>query len=91
MNQLSRIWDSTLLSGSAVYQIDGCLYRFLYCDPYTSIQAPKYRFRPLSGQRKRSDLVLNRKQLTIRCYEVLLMKANHNASAADASIQLGLF
>ncbi len=68
MNNLSLVYDSTLLTQSKVYQIDRTLYQFLYRTG--TIQAPQYIFRPLAGQRKKADLKLNHKALTNRCYEV---------------------
>jgi len=91
MNKLNRVYDSTLLTSSATYQIDGCLYQYLGKDPYGSIKSPKFRFKPLAGQRKHCELVLNYKQLILRAYEVEGMKVNCNASATDSSVQLSLF
>ena len=91
MNQLNRIYDSTLLKSTATYQIDGCLYHYAGQDPYATIQAPKYKFIPLAGQRRRSDLVLNRTKLLTRVYEVEGMTVSRNATTTDTSVQLGLF
>jgi hypothetical protein len=70
-NELVRVHDPTLLSKSAVYQIDGYLYHFLMLDPFSNINVPRYEFSPLNGQRRRKNLTLNRKQLLIKVYEVL--------------------
>ncbi|MBW4565563.1 MAG: hypothetical protein KME32_31675 [Mojavia pulchra JT2-VF2] len=68
MNNLNRVYDSTLLSKSKVYQIERTLYQYLY--QTGTIRAPQYIFRPLAGQRKKADLKLNHKALTTRCYQV---------------------
>jgi len=91
MNQLNRIYDATLLSRSVVYQIDCCLYNFVGKDPYASIQAPKYQFQPLPGQKRRSELVLNHRQLKAKVYSVEGMKVSDNATATKVGVQLSLF
>lgn len=89
MRQLTRIWDSTALSKSLVYHIDGCLYRFLYSDPYARVDHPQYLFRPLAGQRRKADLQLNHRQLTAKVYEVEGMQAR-NATVEGNGIQMTL-
>jgi hypothetical protein len=91
MNEPTLVYDSTLLKTSAVYQIEGCLYRFLWKDPYSTISAPKYVFRPINGQRRQKDLSINRRQLLSRVYEVPGMQVQSNATASESSVQLGLF
>ncbi len=91
MIQLNRVYDSTSLKSDATYQIDGCLYRFLYKDPYSSVNAPRYKFQAWVGQRRRSDLILNHRQLTSKVYEVEGMLASRNVTATDAAVQLSLF
>lgn len=88
MNNLSRVHDSTLLTNSKVYQIDRTLYQYLY--KTGTIQHPKYHFRPLSGQRKKADLLLNHKTLTTRCYEVAGMRTNASV-ISQKSLQLSIF
>jgi len=88
MNNLSRVYDSTLLTNSKVYQIDRTLYQYLY--KTGTIQHPKYHFRPLSGQRKKADLLLNHKALTTRCYEVSNMSTNASVISQE-SLQLSIF
>lgn len=88
MNGLSIVYDSTLLTNAKVYQIDRTLYQYLY--KTGTIQAPKYHFRPLAGQRKKADLLLNQKQLTTRCYEVSGMSTNALVISQE-SLQLSLF
>lgn len=90
MQKLNCIYDSTELKRSATYQIDGCLYCFLGKKPYSSIQAPKYKFQPLPGQKRRSDLILNRRQLISRVYEVEGMQVSRNSTATATSVQLSL-
>jgi hypothetical protein len=88
MNNLSRVYDSTLLTNSKVYQIDRTLYQYLF--KTGTIQHPKYHFRPLSGQRKKADLLLNHKVLTTRCYEVTGMSTNARVISQE-SLQLSIF
>ncbi|WP_322720729.1 hypothetical protein [Nostoc sp. ChiQUE02] len=88
MNNLSRVYDSTLLTNSKVYQIDRTLYQYLY--KTGTIQHPKYHFRPLAGQRKKADLLLNYKALTTRCYEVSGMSTNARVISQE-SLQLSIF
>ncbi|MBD2415703.1 hypothetical protein FACHB389_25710 [Nostoc calcicola FACHB-389] len=88
MNNLSRVYDSTLLTNSKVYQIDRTLYQYLF--KTGTIQHPKYHFRPLSGQRKKADLLLNHKALTTRCYEVNGMSTNARVISQE-SLQLSIF
>lgn len=88
MNNLNRVYDSTLLSKSKVYQIDRTLYQYLY--QTGTIKAPQYVFRPLSGQRKKADLTLNHKALTTRCYEVGGMSTNVSVISQE-SLQLSIF
>ena len=95
MTPLTKVYDATLLSRRSTYQIDGRLYKFLGSDPYANIQSPQYKFRPLAGQKRRSDLVLNHRKLMALVYEVPGMQVFHNASATDVQtaegIQLALF
>jgi hypothetical protein len=86
--KLNFVYDSTLLSKSKVYQIQGILYRFLYKDG--SIQHPQYLFRPLPGQRKKADLQLNHSKLITRCQEVEGMTTNVSV-VDDKSIQMSFF
>jgi hypothetical protein len=68
MKSLLLLQCPTLLSSRTTYQIKGILYRYLYENG--SIQHPQYIFRPLSGQKKKADLKLNRQKLLIQCYVV---------------------
>ncbi len=88
MNNLNRVYDSTLLTQSKVYQIDRTLYQFLYRTGTGT--APQYIFRPLAGQRKKADLKLNHKALTNRCYEVEGATTKSSVISQE-SLQLSLF
>lgn len=91
MISTSALHDSTLLTTSAVYRIDAGFYRFILKDPYASLNAPRYIFRPLPGQRRKADLVLNHKRLVSRVYRIDGMKANANITVKSDHIQLSLF
>lgn len=73
---MNRVYEASLLSCRKVYVIDRVLYRFCYCDPYSPPNRPRYKFQPLGGQRRRSDLILSHARLTARCYEVEGMAAS---------------
>ena len=85
--ELIRVYDSTLLSNSKVYQINGTLYRFRYENG--TIQHPQYTFTPLNNQRKTANLVLNRNKLITKCYEVEGM-SNKVSVIDDNSVQMKL-
>ncbi|BAY42398.1 hypothetical protein NIES2111_68210 (plasmid) [Nostoc sp. NIES-2111] len=88
MNNLNRVYDSTILSSQKVYQINRNLYQYLY--KTGTIQAPQYIFRPLAGQRKKTELKLNHKALTNRCYEVEGATTKSSVISQE-SLQLALF
>jgi hypothetical protein len=88
MNNLNKVYDSTILSSKKVYQIDRTLYQYLYRTG--TIQAPQYIFRPLAGQRKKADLKLNHKGLINRCYEVEGATTKSSVISQE-SLQLALF
>ncbi|BAB77493.1 hypothetical protein ACN23B_30845 (plasmid) [Anabaena sp. FACHB-709] len=88
MNNLNRVYDSTILSTKKVYQIDRTLYQYLY--QTGTIQAPQFIFRPLAGQRKKADLKLNHKALTNRCYEVEGATTKSSVLSQE-SLQLSIF
>lgn len=67
---MNLVYEASLLSCNKVYVIDRVLYRFCYCDPYSPPNRPRYKFQPLGGQRRRSDLILSHARLTAKCYEV---------------------
>ncbi|UKP01364.1 hypothetical protein [Nostoc sp. UHCC 0870] len=88
MKNLNRVYDSTLLTQSKVYQIERTLYQYLY--KTGTIQAPQFIFRPLAGQRKKADLRLNHKALTTRCYEVEGVTTKSSVISQE-SLQLSIF
>ncbi|WP_414546568.1 hypothetical protein [Nostoc sp. CCY0012] len=88
MNNLNKVYDSTLLTQSRVYQIDRTLYKYLY--KIGTGTAPQYIFRPLAGQRKKADLKLNHKALMSRCYEVQGMSTKSSVLSQE-SLQLSIF
>ncbi|MDZ7950572.1 hypothetical protein [Nostoc sp. DedQUE09] len=85
---LIKVYDSTLLSSSKVYQINGTLSRYLGDEG--SIQHPQYLFVPLPNQRKKASFRLNRNKLMTRCYEVEGM-VYQKPVVQDNSQQLQLF
>jgi len=89
--QISLVYDTTLLSRSALYRIDGYFYRFLGEDPYASIRAPRYRFRPIPKQRRRADLTLGHRRLTASVYQVEGVRIGRHAAASGRHVQLSLF
>ncbi|ABA24984.1 conserved hypothetical protein (plasmid) [Trichormus variabilis ATCC 29413] len=86
--QLNRVYDSTLLSFSKVYQIQRTLYRYLY--QTGTIKHPQYHFKPMPGQRKKTNLVINHKTLINRCEEVVGMQVNATVIDENAT-QMKLF
>lgn len=77
------------LSAQAVYQMDGCLYR--YTGTETKGKNIKFRFQPLAGQRKQSCLSLGRDKIFRQVMEVPSMYGRGNADSAQDSVQLNLF
>jgi hypothetical protein len=85
-----KVYDSTLLSKRKVYEIGGTFYRFLWqVEGIQYIKYPKYKFRPLPGQRKRADLIIGHKKLTSTCYEV--PGATIHSYINEEYIQLSIF
>jgi hypothetical protein len=87
MNQLERVYDTTLLTSAKIYQIDGCLCRYLF-DKGT-VKHTQYHFQPLPKQRKQARIILNRRRLFTQCYETNLQR--NLAEITPTSIQLTLF
>ncbi|MCC5670261.1 hypothetical protein LC653_42360 [Nostoc sp. CHAB 5784] len=85
---LIKVYDSTLLSSSKVYQINGRLSRYLGDEG--SIKHPQYLFLPLPNQKKKTSFRLNRNKLMTRCYEVEGM-VYEKPVVQDNSQQLQLF
>lgn len=90
MQNLELVYEPSNLSVRKVYQIKGTLYRFLYKDPYASIQHPKWCFEPLLGQRKSAPLRLNRSNFR-GVYEVPGMVAGRKTEVVGEAIQQSLF
>ena len=90
MQQLEQLYETSQLECGAVYQIDGCLYQYQYSDPYSRSDRPKFKFSPLAGQRKRTDLVLNKEKIR-RCYLVPNYRASQVSTVSDQAVQLSLF
>ncbi|MBE9036044.1 hypothetical protein [aff. Roholtiella sp. LEGE 12411] len=85
---LIRVYDTTLLSSSKVYQVDGIFYRYL--GDSGTIQHPQFLFSPLPNQKKKASLRLNRNKIITRCYEVEGMIYS-KPTVQDNSQQLQLF
>lgn len=81
--------EPTLLSMQKVYQIDGCLYRFLYKEDGGRVN--KFLFRPLSGQRRKADLRLNTQKIYSQVQEVPALYGQVGAEFIQGSFQLSLF
>ena len=88
--ELTKVYDSTLLTSTAVYLINGSQYRFLCRDAFASVNSPQYIFEPLPGQRKKSTLTLNHKQLLSKVYEVPNFKVSP-VKTTQPSVQTSLF
>ncbi len=78
------------LKRGAVYQIDGALYQYLYPDPYARSDHPRYQFRCLGGQRKKTDISLNRNTLR-KAYLVPGYQAQRGSEVIGEAIQQSLF
>ena len=85
---LIKVYDTTLLSSSKVYQINGTLSRYLGDEG--TIKHPQYLFVPLPNQKKKASFRLNRNKLMTRCYEVEGMVYSKPV-VQDNSQQLQLF
>ncbi|WP_341530073.1 hypothetical protein WKK05_12670 [Nostoc sp. UHCC 0302] len=88
--ELNPVYDPRLLNPSKVYQIDGGLYQYLR-QSGTSTN-PRYVFGhlPTPGHKKKSDIVLNRTKLAIRCQEVVGMTSSISTTE-ETPEQLQLF
>ncbi len=90
MQPLEAIYEATRLEGGAVYQIDGVLYKYLYSDPYARIDHPRFKFSPLPGQRRKSELVLNKNGIR-KCYLVPGYRASQVSTVSEKAVQMSLF
>jgi hypothetical protein len=88
--ELNSVYDPKLLNPAKVYQIDGVFYQYLHS--LGSNARPQYVFGhlPIPGQKKKSNLVVSRDKLMIRCSEVVGMTCKTSATK-DCSEQLQLF
>ncbi len=88
--ELNSVYDPKLLNHSKVYQINGVFYQYL--SKSGTDNHPQYVFGhlPIPGQKKKSNLVLNRDKLRIRCLEVVGMFCNTSANEEETK-QLQLF
>jgi len=90
MTPLKPIFCAEQLERGAIYQVDGCLYQYVCPDPYARNDFPRYQFRCLQGQRRKSDVVLNKN--TIRnAYLVPGYKAQRGSVVQGEGIQQSLF
>ena len=89
MNDLQLVSDTTLLTQSKTYSIEGTLYRYLYHTD--SINHVQFLFRPLPAQRKKADLQLNRDKVLRKVYEVPGLYRQHLATSTPGAIQQSLF
>ena len=90
MKDLEPVFSGSDLKQGAVYQIKGTLYRYLYKDVYRSPEYPLYKFQILPGQRKRTDISLNKNSIR-SAYLVPGCKAQQVSSVSSHHIQLSLF
>ncbi|MBD6621131.1 hypothetical protein FNW02_36840 [Komarekiella sp. 'clone 1'] len=88
--ELNSVCDPKSLNPTKVYQIDGAFYQYLHSSD--SNTHPKYVFGhlPIPGQKQKSNLVINRDKLMIRCSEVVGMTCNPR-TIKESSEQLQLF
>lgn len=78
------------LTQSKVYWHNQTLYKYIYKDD--KIKSTGYYFRPLSGQRKRTDLKLNASKIYTQVFEVpSLYGLKSKATATSKYVQLSLF
>ena len=89
--QTSLVHDSTLLSLSGMYWIDGYFYRYVGRDFYASTNAPRYSFRPIPGQRRKADVLVNHRKLTARVYRMEGVTVGRYTAASGRHVQLALF
>ena len=90
MNTLKPIFCAEELQRGAVYQIEGCLYQFLHCDPYARSDFPRYQFRCLQEQRKKTDVTLNKNTIR-KAYLVPGCQAQRGSIVQGEAIQQSLF
>ena len=90
MNELLPVYSPDDLKRGSVYQIEGALYAYQYPDPYAQSKHPRYIFKCLGGQRKKTDITLNRNTLR-KAYLVPGYQAQRGAEVIPQGIQQSLF
>jgi hypothetical protein len=90
MDTLRPVFCGEELQRGAIYQIEGCLYEYLYPDPYARSDFPRYQFRCLQGQRKKADITLN-KNTVCKAYLVPGYQAQRSSTVQGEAIQQSLF
>lgn len=90
MDTLKSVYCGEELQRGAIYQIEGCLYEYLYPDPYARNDCPRYQFRCLQGQRKKTDITLNRNTIR-KAYLVPGYQAQRGSTVQCETIQQSLF
>ena len=68
---LMPVYDSTALSKTKEYQINGYKYRFFCTDTSRRIGCEQFIFKPLAGQRVKATLKISRKQLSRKVSEIV--------------------
>ena len=83
------VYDSTALSKSKEYQINGYRYRFFCTDTSRRIGCEQFIFKPFAGQRVKATLTISRKQLSNKVSEIVGVV--HQEAKESETNQLGLF
>ncbi len=65
------VYDSTALSKTKEYQINGYKYRFFCTDTSRRIGCEQFLFKPIEGQRVKATLKITRKQLSKKVSEIV--------------------
>ena len=68
---LMPVYDSTALSKTKKYQINGYRYRFFCTDTSRRIGCEQFLFKPFAGQRVKATLTISRKQLSRKVSEIV--------------------
>ncbi len=85
---LMPVYDSTSLSKTKKYLINGYKYRFFCTDTSRRIGCEQFLFKPFGGQRVKATLKISRKQLSRKVSEIVGVV--HQVRESEAN-QLGLF
>ena len=89
MKDLMPVYDSTSLSKTKEYQINGYRYRFFCTDTSRRIGCEQFIFKPVAGQRVKATLTISRKQLSRKVSEILGVL--HKEAKESEVNQPGLF